>query len=289
MHKILLEKPKFYQIFSVSLEIFKKNWKKIFKMYFIFLIAISLLGILNYLFGDYLLSNNTFQEANSEISVTNILVAIVTTYIRIIPFIGLLYFVKDKLYESNEKSIKEYIKIGKSKAMSYMGTILIFAVSLIGIGIGVMLLFNSLFFPFALAGEKVIAIFVLVIFLLIYISLIIRYSTYWLFWKAIFVYHGITGFDTLKKSRYIVSGNFWQIFLYNVIIVLVILIVNSVLILLIFAGNVILLHIISFVLAFANLFFTVFYSVYFLSFEAWHAQRTMMHDLELTAVEEHKG
>ena len=209
MHKILLEKPRFDQIFSVSLEIFKKNWKKIFKMYVIFLIAISLLGILSYLFRDYLLSNNTFQEANSAILVTNILVLIVATYLSIIPFIGLLYFVKDKLYESNEGSIKEYIKIGKSKAMSYIGTIFIFTISLIGIGIGVMLLFNSLFLPFVFAGERVAAIFVLTIFLLIYTFLIIRYSTYWLFWKATFVYQGITGFNTLKNSREIVPGNFW--------------------------------------------------------------------------------
>jgi hypothetical protein len=94
VHKILLEKPRFDQIFSVSLEIFKKNWKKIFKMYVIFLIAISLLGILSYLFRDYLLSNNTFQEANSAILVLNIFEAIVSIYISIIPFIGLLYFCK---------------------------------------------------------------------------------------------------------------------------------------------------------------------------------------------------
>ncbi len=98
MHKILLEKPRFDQIFFVSLEIFKKNWKKIFKMYVIFLIAISLLGILNYLFGDYMY---TFQESNSAILVLNIFEAIVSIYISIIPFIGLLYFVKDKLYESD--------------------------------------------------------------------------------------------------------------------------------------------------------------------------------------------
>jgi hypothetical protein len=56
-----------------------------------------------------------------------------------------------------------------------------------------------------------------------------------------------------------------------------------------FNGNVIFFYIMNFVLAFANLFFIVFYSVYFLSFEIWHAQRTMMHDLKLTADGEHKG
>lgn len=285
MHKILLEKPNFDQIFSVSLEIFKKNWKEMFKGCFIFLLIISLLEVFNYSSRDYLLSNNTFQEANSAIMVVNIFVRVVTIYLSAIPFIGILYFVKDKLYESGEKSIKEYIEIAKSKAMIYMRTILIFTVSLIGIGLGTMVIL----LPFICNGEKVIAIFALVVFLLICICLIIRYSTYWLFWKATFVYQGMTGFDTLERSREIVSGNFWQIFLYNVIVLLIILTLNLVPILFLLSGYVILFYIINFVLAFINLFFIVFYSVYFLSFEAWHAQRTMRHDLKLTADGEHKG
>ena len=178
--------------------------------------------------------------------------------------------------------------------MTYMETIFISVISLIGIGIGLTLIFNAFFLPLISLFSSEIAIFFLDIFLirflLIFIFLIIKYSTYWSFWGATLIYQGMTGFDTLKKNRQIVSGNFGQIFSYNAIILLISLILKSTSIgLLILTGNLIPFYIIIFALTFINLFFIVFYSVYFLSFEIWHAQRTMRHDLKLTADGEHKG
>ena len=266
MDEILIEKPKFSNLFLKSYEISIRNRKLLFKIsIFYFTLYMLLRGI------D--LKINTLYKPIVTLLI-HFMIGGISIFLLGIPEIGISFFVRDKLYGNTDKTFKEYLKKGKEDVLKYGITSILLRITILIPIIIIVAIFVIMLLIMQKVNPLISIILLIVMILGVIFSLL--FSIYFLFCQEFIIYNKKYYLTSLIESYNLVKDRYRQVFEIVFVLIFIVLIVNAPVILLskLYVENInstqyfIIYMLVQYITIFINIVFVVFQKVLFLTLEA---------------------